>query len=94
MAQQIPKEFTEKSREDLYMDIIMLSNYVNKLKNDIEDLQAQLKLKNGEMIKKRSENFQLKSHIGYQNMKISDLEQPKDIIDINYEEADRDNSTE
>ena len=46
------------------------------------------------MIKKRSENFQLKSHIGYQNMQIADLKSPTEIIDINYEETDRDNSTE
>lgn len=90
----IPEEFKLKDREELYMDIIMLSNYINKLKNDIQDLQAQIKLKNGEMIKKRSENFQLKSHIGYQNMQIADLKSPSEIIDINYEETDRDNSTE
>ena len=60
MAQQIPNEFKDKSREELYMDIIMLSNYVNKLKNEIEDVKAKLSLKKGEMINKRSENFKLK----------------------------------
>jgi len=80
---EIPQEFKEKSREELYMDIIYLSNYINKLNNDIENLKGQLHLKNGEMIKKRSENFQLKSHIGYQNMKINDLNQQKNnIIDL------------
>ena len=94
MAQIIPKEFSDKSKEELYQDILMLSHYVTKLRGEIENLQAELKLKNGEMIKKRSENFQLKSHIGYQNMQISDLKSPTEIIDINYEETDRDNSTE
>jgi len=80
---EIPQEFKEKSREELYMDIIYLSNYINKLNNDIENLKGQLHLKNGEMIKKRSENFQLKSHIGYQNMKINDLNQQKNnVIDL------------
>lgn len=80
---EIPKEFENKSREDLYMDIIMLSNYVNKLKNEVEEYKAQLHLKNGEMIKKRSENFQLKSHIGLQNMKINHLNQERNnVIDL------------
>jgi len=91
---EIPEELKLKDREGLYMDIIMLSSYIQKLKYQIEDLQAQIKLKNGEMIKNRSENFQLKSHIGYQNMQISDLKSTTENIDINYEETDRDNSTE
>lgn len=94
MEQQIPKEFTEKSREDLYMDIIMLSNYVNKLKNELLDVKAELKLKNGEMIKNRGENFKLKSELGYQAITINKLQEDKNnIIDINYEETDKDNST-
>ena len=94
MAQQIPNEFKDKSREELYMDIIMLSNYVNKLKNEIEDLKANLSLKKGEMINKRSENFKLKSELGYQAITINKMKEDKDnIIDINYEETNRDNST-
>lgn len=94
MAQIIPQEFADKSKQELYQDIVMLSQYVTRLRGEIEDLKGELTLKKGEVIKKRGENFKLKSHIGYQNMQISDLQQPKDIIDINYEEADRDNSTE
>jgi regulator of replication initiation timing len=83
MNQEIPEEFKNKDREELYVDIIMLSNYINKLKNEIEEYKAQLHLKSGEMIKKRSENFQLKSQIGLQNIKINDLNQEKNnIIDI------------
>ena len=94
MAQQIPNEFKDKSREELYMDIIMLSNYVNKLKNEIEDVKAKLSLKKGEMINKRSENFKLKSELGYQAITINKMKEDKDnIIDINYEETNRDNST-
>ena len=83
MAQKIPNEFENKSREELYMDIIMLSNYVNKLRNELLDLKAQMKLQNGEMIKKRGENLQLKSHIGHQNIKIQQLNDEKsNIIDL------------
>lgn len=80
---EIPQEFADKTKEQLYEDIVVLSAYINKLRNEIDELKGQLHLKNGEMIRKRSENFQLKSHIGYQNMHISDLnEQRNNIIDL------------
>ena len=95
MNKEIPEEFKTKDREELYMDIIMLSNYVNKLKIEIEDLKAKLSLKNGEVIKKRADNFKLKSELGYQAITINKMKEDKDnIIDINYEETNRDNSTE
>jgi regulator of replication initiation timing len=94
MNKEIPEEFKTKDREELYMDIIMLSNYVNKLKNELLDVKAKLSLKKGEMINKRSENFKLKSELGYQAIAINKMKEDKDnIIDINYEETNRDNST-
>jgi regulator of replication initiation timing len=95
MNKEIPEEFKTKDREELYMDIIMLSNYINKLKIEIDDLKAKLSLKNGEVIKKRADNFKLKSELGYQAITINKMKEDKDnIIDINYEETNRDNSTE
>ena len=94
MNKEIPNEFKDKSREELYMDIIMLSNYINKLKNELLDVKAKLSLKKGEMINKRSENFKLKSELVYQAITINKMKEDKDnIIDINYEETNRDNST-
>lgn len=85
MAQIIPKEFADKSKQELYEDIVSLSAYVTKLRRDIEDLQAHLKLQNGEMIKKRGENLKLKSHIGHQNIKIQQLNDDKsNIIDVDF----------
>ena len=39
MNTEIPEEFKSKDREELYMDIIMLSNYINKLKIEVDDLK-------------------------------------------------------
>lgn len=95
MNQEIPEEFKNKDREELYMDIIMLSNYINKLKIEVDELKGQLHLKNGQAINKRAENFKLKSELGYQAITINKLQQDKNnIIDLNYEETDRDNSTQ
>ena len=92
MAEIIPKEFVDKTKQELYQDIVMLSQYVTKLRNEKEDLQGEVKLKNGEVIKQRGEILKLKSMIGHQNIHINNIEQDnkKDIIDIPYEETDRD----
>lgn len=91
MAQIIPQEFANKTQTELYQDIVMLSNYVTKLRNQIEEEQAQNKLKNAQMIKLRGDILKLKSMIGHQNIHISDLvEQIKridNIEEITYEEA-------
>jgi len=79
----IPADYQVKTKEEIYADLYLMAAYVTKLKGEIEDLKAQLKLKNGEMIKKRGENLQLKSHIGHQNIKIQQLNDEKsNIIDL------------
>ena len=90
---EIPQEFIEKSREDLYKDIIMLSQYVSKLREEKEDIAGKLSLKNGEVIKQRGEILKLKSQIGHQNIHINNIQQDlnHETIEIPYEEADRDN---
>ena len=91
MASIIPAEFADKSRQELYEDIVMLSRYVTKLRNDIEDVVAESKLKNAQIIKMRGDILKLKSMIGHQNLHITDLvEQIKsidNIEEITYEEA-------
>jgi hypothetical protein len=37
---EIPQEFDNKTKEELYGDIVMLSHYVTKLKGEIENVQA------------------------------------------------------
>jgi regulator of replication initiation timing len=83
MKEEIPDQFKDKSREELYMDIIMLSNYVNKLKNELLDVKAKLHLKSGEVIKKRADNFMLKSELGHQAITINKMKDDNNnIIDL------------
>jgi peptidoglycan hydrolase CwlO-like protein len=86
MAEIIPEEFANKNKQELYADITLLSKYVTKLRDDIENNQAEMKLKNAEVTKLRGEILQLKSHIGHQNIQITNIQNDKDnIIDITYE---------
>lgn len=83
MASIIPQEFADKTKQELYEDILHLSAYVTKLRKDIEELKAQLTLQKGEIIKKRTDNFILKSEVGKRNQVINELNEDKNnIIDI------------
>ena len=86
MAEIIPQEFASKTKEELYADITLLSKYVTKLRDDIENGEAEMKLKNAEVTKLRGEILQLKSHIGHQNIEITNLGYTLDnTIDITHE---------
>ena len=91
MAQILPAEFADKTKTELYQDIVMLSNYVTKLRNQIEEEQAQTKLSKAREIKLRGDVLKLKSMIGHQNLHIGDLvqqiQQIDNIEDITHEEA-------
>ena len=91
MAQILPQEFADKTKTELYQDIVNLSRYVTKLRIDIENLVADGKLKNAQVIKLRGDILKLKSMIGHQNLQIGDLvnqiQQIDNIEDIQYEEA-------
>ena len=90
MAQILPAEFADKTKTELYQDIVNLSRYVTKLRIDIENLVADGKLKNAQVIKLRGDILKLKSMIGHQNLQIGDLvnqiQQIDNIEDIQYEE--------
>lgn len=90
MAQILPAEFANKTKTELYQDIVNLSRYVTKLRTDIENLVADGKLKNAQVIKLRGDILKLKSMIGHQNLQIGDLvnqiQQIDNIEDIQYEE--------
>lgn len=80
---EIPEEFRNKTKEELYGDIVMLSNYVTKLKNEIDELKANLTLQKGEIIKKRTDNFILKSEVGKRNTEIQRLNwERNNVIDL------------
>lgn len=91
MATIIPAEFSDKSRTELYQDIESLARYVQKLKEQLENEQAETRLSKAREMKLRGDILQLKSMIGHQNLQIGDLvaqiQQLDNIEDITHEET-------
>ena len=91
MATILPAEFADKTRTELYEDIESLARYVQNLRDQLENEQAQTKLSKAREMKLRGDILKLKSMIGHQNLQIGDLvqqiQQIDNIEDITHEEA-------
>ena len=83
MAQIIPEPFASYDRGRLYNDIVSLATFVEKLKVKIEDVQAEVKLRDSQLQKQRADILKLKSLAGHQNLSIKELEKEiNNIIEI------------
>ena len=83
MAQIIPEPFASKHRGELYDDIVSLATFVEKLKGKIEDVHAEVKLRDAQLQKQRADIMKLKSLIGHQSLSIKEMENElNNIIEI------------
>jgi len=84
----LPPEYEDKNKYEIYSHLETLAKYVVKLKDQIEDLQAEVKLRDGQLQKQRGYILKLKSWIGLQNIKINDMEVKSVIEDIEVQIVD------
>lgn len=78
----IPEEYKDANRYEIYNDLEKVSIYAHKLKQDIEDLQAEIKLRDAQLQKQRGDILKLKSLIGHQKIEITDLKLREEIEEI------------
>ena len=81
----IPEEYKDKNKYEIYTHLEKVATLAHHLKGEIEDLRAQLKLKDAQLQKQRGDILKLKSFIGHQNIKINDLEVKSVVEDAEYE---------
>ena len=83
MATLIPEPFASYDRGRLYEDIVSLATFIEKLKGKIEDVQAEVKLRDSQLQKQRADIMKLKSLIGHQSLSIKEMENElNNIIEI------------
>ena len=83
MAQIIPEPFASYDKGRLYEDIVSLATFIEKLKGKIEDVQAEVKLRDSQLQKQRADIMKLKSLIGYQSLSIKEMKKElNNIIEI------------
>ena len=81
---KLPDEYKDKNKYEIYTHLEQVSTYAHKLKQDIEDLQAEIKLRDSQLQKQRSDILQLKSLIGHQKIEITDLKLQSEVEDAEF----------
>jgi len=83
MAVIIPKDYQGKSVEEMYNDLETIAKAYMKQKQQVEDLQGEIKLRDTRVQLLRADIVKLKSMIGHKNIEIKNLKLESDnIIDI------------
>jgi len=82
---KLPPEYENVNRYEMYAHLEKVATYAHHLKQQIEDLQAEIKLRDGQLQKQRGDILKLKSFIGHQKLKIDDLELQSVVEDIEVE---------
>ena len=87
---ELPEEYKNKNKYEIYTHLEKVATYAHNLKQEIKDLQAEIKLRDAQLQKQRSDILQLKSFIGHQNIEINDLKVKNVIEDAEYEVINED----
>jgi chromosome segregation ATPase len=79
---KLPKEYENKNKYEIYTHLEQVSTYAHNLKQRIEDLEAEIKLRDSQLQKQRGDILKLKSVIGHQKIEITDLKLREEIEEI------------
>lgn len=78
----LPPEYENKNKYEIYTHLEQVSTYAHHLKQQIEDLKAEIKLRDSQLQKQRGDILKLKSVIGHQKIEITDLKLREEIEEI------------
>ncbi len=78
----LPDEYKDKNKYEIFAHLEQVATLAHNQKQHIQDLQAEIKLRDAQLQKQRGDIVKLKSMIGHQKMKIDDLKLESDTIDI------------
>jgi len=79
----IPEEYKNKNKYEIYTHLEEVATLAFHQKQLIQDLQAEIKLRDAQLQKQRADILKLKSLVGHKNIEIKDLKlETEDVIDI------------
>ena len=84
---KLPPEYENKNKYEIYTHLEQVATYAHNLKQDIEDLKAEIKLRDSQLQKQRGDILKLKSLIGHQKIEITDLKLQSDIEEAEWSEV-------
>ena len=81
---KLPKEYKDKNKYEIYTHLEQVATLAHNQKQLIQDLQAEIKLRDSQLQKQRSDILQLKSLIGHQKIEITDLKLQSEVEDAEF----------
>jgi|DEB0MinimDraft_12_1074336.scaffolds.fasta_scaffold74474_2 hypothetical protein len=79
---KLPEEYKDKNKYEIYTHLEQVATYAHNLKQQIQDLNAEIKLRDSQLQKQRADILKLKSMIGHKNIEIQTLKLESDVMDI------------
>ena len=80
---KLPDEYKDKNKYEMYANLEKVATYAHNLKQQIQDKDAEIKLRDAQLQKQRADILKLKSLVGHKNIEIQDLQlEAEDVIDI------------
>jgi len=80
---KLPEEYKDKNKYEIYTHLEQVATYAHNLKQQIQDKDAEIKLRDAQLQKQRADILKLKSLVGHKNIEIQDLKlEAEDVIDI------------
>ena len=79
---KLPEEYKDKNKYEIYAHLEQVATYAHNLKQQIQDLNAEIKLRDSQLQKQRADILKLKSMIGHKNIEIQTLKLESDVMDI------------
>jgi len=82
----LPEEYKNKNKYEIFTHLEQVATLAHNQKQKIEDLNAEIKLRDSQLQKLRADILKLKSMVGHKNIEIQSLKLESDTIDIEVEE--------
>jgi uncharacterized protein (DUF3084 family) len=79
---KLPEEYKDKNKYEIYTHLEQVATYAHNLKQQIQDLNAEIKLRDSQLQKQRADILKLKSMVGHKNIEIQTLKLESDVMDI------------
>jgi len=83
---KLPEEYKNKNKYEIFTHLEQVATLAHNQKQKIEDLNAEIKLRDSQLQKLRADILKLKSMVGHKNIEIQSLKLESDTIDIEVEE--------
>lgn len=80
----LPEEYKDSNRYEIFKDLESVAALATLQKQQLEDKDAEIKLRDAQLQKQRADILKLKSLVGHKNIEIHDLKLQSEVEDAEF----------